>query len=63
MHRESLLIVLGILVAIALFVGLPISWLRFILPALGILIVFIGFTLRNRRRVLFERPTQQIEGE
>lgn len=46
MSRESTVILLGILVAMSPFVGLPLSVLSFVLPVLGILIALIGITLR-----------------
>ena len=35
--------------ALAPFSGLPLSWLSFILPLLGVLIAFIGVTLTLRK--------------
>lgn len=52
MSREPILVCLGVLVLIAPFSGLPLSWLSFILPALGVLIVFIGVTLTLRKNRL-----------
>lgn len=50
MSRESALIILGILVAVSPFVGLPLSVLAWILPVLGILTAIIGLALRLRRQ-------------
>jgi len=50
MKRESILIFLGILIILAPFSGLPQSWLEFLLPALGLIVGGIGFSLRNRRK-------------
>jgi TRAP-type C4-dicarboxylate transport system permease small subunit len=47
MKRESFLVVLGVVIAISPFVGLPLSWLMYILPILGLLIVVIGISLRH----------------
>ena len=47
MTRTGALIVLGILVFVAPFSGLPTSWLSWILPLCGFLIAFIGASLRK----------------
>lgn len=48
MSRSSLLILLGILVFLAPFSGLPMSLLIWILPVLGLSIGLIGVSLRPR---------------
>lgn len=50
MTRENVLILLGALVILAPFSGLPVSWLSFILPVLGAGIVGIGILMRSARR-------------
>ncbi|HYF28811.1 MAG TPA: hypothetical protein VEA36_00395 [Candidatus Paceibacterota bacterium] len=50
MSRESLLMVLGILIVVSPFTGLPLSLLTWFYVAAGLLIAAIGFTLRLRRR-------------
>lgn len=50
MHRESSLIALGALIFVSPFLGLPYSWLMFILPVLGLVVVAIAISLRMRRR-------------
>lgn len=50
MSREPILSVLGVLVIIAPFAGLPLSWLSVFLPVIGILILLIGVTLTVRKR-------------
>ncbi len=50
MTRESILIALGILVALTPYSGLPLSLLAIVLPVLGLLIAAIGATLRVRKR-------------
>jgi hypothetical protein len=57
MTRESFLILLGVLVALSPFSGFPLSWLAWILPILGILIVGVSITLR-RARSLRSLPTE-----
>jgi len=59
MHRETIVTILGLLVTVSLFIGLPITWLRIILPIVGLVIVFIGVTLRSRRKLSF--PRTQVE--
>lgn len=49
MSRASSLILLGILVALSPFIGLPLSVLAWILPILGIMIVLTGISFRVRR--------------
>jgi hypothetical protein len=48
MSRENVLIMLGVLVALSPYLGLPLSVLGIILPILGLLIIGIGVTLRIR---------------
>lgn len=50
MSRESLLVLVGILVALSPFSGLPLVWLAFITPFLGAVTVLIGFSLASRKR-------------
>jgi TRAP-type C4-dicarboxylate transport system permease small subunit len=49
MSRVSTLILLGVLVFLSPFLGLPLSWLFWILPILGIAIVVAGLSLRQSR--------------
>jgi hypothetical protein len=55
MSRESLLVLLGILIALSPFSGLPLSCLMVALPVLGILVFGIGISLRARRQVHHEQ--------
>lgn len=56
MTRESILIIIGILIALSPWSGLPLAWLTwFLLPA-GVLVAVIAFTLRPRRQKTTERP-------
>ncbi len=50
MSREPILILLGILLGISPFVGMPPSWSTFFLPVMGVLVAFIGFTLHQKRK-------------
>mgnify|MGYP001565215823 CR=1 FL=1 len=49
MSREPLLVVLGIVVAVAPFIGLPLLWLSILFPLCGLLVALIGFTLTRRK--------------
>ena len=49
MTTESTLILLGILTALAPFLGLPYAWLMWIVPLLGMLILAAAIVLRARR--------------
>ncbi len=60
MSRESILIILGVLVLIAPWSGLPLAWLEWILPILGLAIVFTGVTLRMRAKDTSSRPLQEL---
>lgn len=50
MSRESTLVLLATLVAITPFSGLPLAWLTWLLPILGISLAAISISLRARRR-------------
>jgi peptidoglycan/LPS O-acetylase OafA/YrhL len=44
MSKGTILIILGALVALAPFSGLPSSWLQFILPAVGIAVIALAYS-------------------
>jgi hypothetical protein len=48
MTREHVLMALGALVLIAPWSGLPLSWLEWILPLIGLAVIGIAFTMRRR---------------
>jgi len=48
MKRESILIILGALVALSPWSGLPQSWMEFVLVVLGLAVIVIAVTLRRR---------------
>ena len=50
MTRESILIALGVLIAAAPYLGLPLSLLGILLPILGLLVAAIGVSQRTRKR-------------
>ncbi len=58
MSSESTLILLGILVVITPYSGVPTFWYAYILPTLGIIIIGIGFLFRSRRVSHENNPTQ-----
>jgi hypothetical protein len=58
MTRESILIVLGILVALSPWSGLPLDWLMYALVVSGLAVAIIGWTLRERRTVQSSVPVQ-----
>lgn len=49
MSRESVLLILTIVVILTPFLGLPYSWIMVVIPVLGFAILGIGVTLRIRR--------------
>jgi hypothetical protein len=49
MTRESFLVILGALVILSPFAGLPLSWLEWILPILGVIVIILGISLRRDR--------------
>ncbi len=51
MTRQRLLILLGALVAIAPFSGVPVSYLAWVLPLLGALTIAFSISLRKRTGV------------
>lgn len=56
MTRESILSIIGVLIALSPWSGLPLAWLSwFLLPA-GVLVAVIAFTLRPRSQRIAERP-------
>jgi hypothetical protein len=50
MSRESILVIVGILLMVSPFVGLPLSILMWLYLALGLLVSLIGVTLRLRKK-------------
>jgi hypothetical protein len=48
MTRETVLMILGALVFLSPWVGIPMMWLQWILLVLGLAIIAIGVTLRRR---------------
>lgn len=49
MSRESLLVVMGIILAVSPFSGFPLSWLMWFYLLIGLIIAGIAFSLRRAR--------------
>lgn len=63
MNRKQTLLALGVLVVLSPFVGLPYAWLMWILPALGVLIVFAALSGRARVSAPEQAPAPAHETE
>lgn len=50
MSRERFLIIFGLLVLLAPFVGLPLAILSWVLPVLGAAVAFIGVSYAMRKK-------------
>ncbi len=49
MSRESVLILCGLLVAFSPFSGLPVSWLAWLLPILGAVVIAVGVSFKAQK--------------
>lgn len=50
MSREGIIMVLAVVVMISPFVGLPYSWLAWVLPIIGLALFALALSLRVRRQ-------------
>jgi len=50
MSKEGTLLVVGVLVLVSPFLGLPMSWLTFLLPILGAIVITISQIIRKERK-------------
>ena len=50
MSKETILVIVGILVVLSPFLGLPQSWLSLILPILGLVIISLAYLAMKGRR-------------
>lgn len=50
MSKETTLIIVGVLIVLSPFLGLPESWLSVILPILGLAILVLAYLTFERRR-------------
>lgn len=60
MSRESVLVLIGVLVAVSPFSGLPVTWLAWILPVMGVAVLLIGVSLKAQK--LLTPLPQEHEG-
>ncbi len=58
MHKRTVIVVLGVLVALSPFIGLPYVALMWILPVLGIIIAVLAYPFR--RRQVPEEPAEPV---
>jgi TRAP-type C4-dicarboxylate transport system permease small subunit len=56
MSRDTILLVLAVVIAVSPFAGLPIAWLSYILPVVGLIILIIGISQRRDRRARIQEP-------
>ncbi len=62
MSRDRFLVLIGILIALAPFSGLPYAWLDWLLPALGVCAVIVGASYRRERgRTAAPTPALPVE--
>ncbi len=47
MSKETLVFIFGILLTIIPFLGVPVLWRQYIIFAIGVLLVFVGYSLRR----------------
>jgi energy-converting hydrogenase Eha subunit C len=59
MSRASILIVVGLLTMLVSFIGLPLAWVRVVLPVLGLFIIVVGFLMRAERITALKRDMPQ----
>lgn len=60
MTRESIVILLGIVVFFTPFLGIPDNWQQYIISSAGVLLLLIGYSLR---RAAFHRRIERSESE
>ena len=60
MSRESLILVVGIIITATPYLGIPSDWKRIVYLALGIMLVLVGYSLR---RSAFFRSIETTKGE
>lgn len=49
MSRSLILVLLGVLVALSPYVGIPYSYLMWVLPVLGLVVLLMGLSLKKGR--------------
>lgn len=58
--KETLVFLIGLMLTIVPFVGVPELWQQYAIAALGFLLVLVGYLLR---RALYLRRMEHTEGE
>lgn len=59
MSKEGTLVTVGILTALSPFIGLPYSWLAWILPVLGVITLIVGYVIR--KDMIAVRPSYEVQ--
>ncbi len=59
MSKETLVFLFGILLLIIPFLGIPAAWRQYLVVAIGVLLVMIGYGLR---RAVFLKRIEQEDG-
>lgn len=60
MSKETLVFILGILLTIVPFLGIPLEWRQYSVLGIGITLVLIGYALR---RAVYMRRLERGDGE
>lgn len=60
MSRETLIFVIGFLLIVIPFLGIPIVWKEYVLAGLGVLVFILGYQLR---RSAYARSIERESGE
>jgi len=54
MSKETILVIVGVLIVLSPFLGLPQSWLSLMLPILGLVVIVVAYLAMKGRRNLPE---------
>ncbi len=60
MSKETIVFISGVLLIIVPFLGIPLQWREYVIAALGVLLIFIGYALR---RGMYLRHIEREGGE
>ena len=60
MTRPQILIVLGFLIVLAPFSGLPTSWLELMLPVVGIVVIAIAYSFVPKKTPSVSRVSEEV---
>ncbi len=61
MSRPQILVLLGCVVALGPFLGLPISWLEILMPVVGVIIISIAYSFLPRKEKIISSTTRDSE--